>query len=164
MKYVLVTGGSQGLGASIVNVFANNQYNVIIGYLNNKDKASELCDHVNSKYNVNCIAKKIDITCEDDVNEMTNAKTFSLEPMEEYKGLCFVKKDHVVIDQTGKEYPCCRATNDNGEDWEGKYCLDNLNNIDDEKVLYDFCSDCDRYRKFNENYKEKVESKKVVYL
>ena len=35
MKYVLVTGGSQGLGASIVNVFANNQYNVIIGYLNN---------------------------------------------------------------------------------------------------------------------------------
>ena len=72
MKYVLVTGGSQGLGASIVNVFANNQYNVIIGYLNNKDKASELCDQVNSKYNVNCIAKKIDITCEDDVKEMFN--------------------------------------------------------------------------------------------
>ena len=72
MKYVLVTGGSQGLGASIVNVFANNQYNVIIGYLNNKDKASELCDHVNSKYNVKSIAKKIDITCEDDVKKMFN--------------------------------------------------------------------------------------------
>lgn len=72
MKYVLLTGGSQGLGASIVNVFANNQYNVIIGYLNNKDKASELCDEVNGKYNVNCIARKIDITCEDDVKEMFN--------------------------------------------------------------------------------------------
>ena len=72
MKYVLVTGGSQGLGASIVNVFANDQYNVIIGYLNNKDKASELSDHVNSKYNVNCIAKKIDITCVDDLKEMFN--------------------------------------------------------------------------------------------
>lgn len=67
MKYVLVTGGSQGLGASIVNVFASNNYNVIIGYLNNKDKACELCNEVKSKYNVKSFAKKIDITCEDDV-------------------------------------------------------------------------------------------------
>lgn len=72
MKYVLVTGGSQGLGASIVNAFANDQYNVIIGYLNNKDKALKLCDEVNGKYNVNCIAKKIDITCKDDVKNMFN--------------------------------------------------------------------------------------------
>lgn len=110
------------------------------------------------------IKKQMQYILEDDVKEMTNAKTFSLKPMEDYKGFCFIKKDHVVVDQTGKEYPCCRATNDNGEDWEGRYCLDNLNNIDDEKVLYDFCPNCDRYRKFNENYKEKVESKKVVYL
>lgn len=72
MKYVLVTGGSQGLGASIVNVFATNQYNVIVGYLNNKDKALKLCDDVNSKYNVNCIAKKIDVTCKKDVQEVFN--------------------------------------------------------------------------------------------
>ena len=49
MKYVLITGGSQGLGKSLVNVFASNQYNVIIGYLSNKDKALKLCDEVSSK-------------------------------------------------------------------------------------------------------------------
>lgn len=72
MKYVLVTGGSQGLGKSLVEVFAANQYNVIVGYLNNKDKALKLCDNVNGKHNVNCIAKKIDITCKDDVKNMFN--------------------------------------------------------------------------------------------
>ena len=72
MKYVLITGGSQGLGKSLVDVFASNQYNVIIGYLSNKDKALKLCEEINSKYNVNCIAKKIDITCKDDVKNMFN--------------------------------------------------------------------------------------------
>ena len=72
MKYVLVTGGSQGLGKSLVNVFVSNQYNVIIGYLSNKDKALKLCDEVNGKYNVNCVAKRIDITCKDDVKNMFN--------------------------------------------------------------------------------------------
>ena len=72
MKYVLITGGSQGLGASIVNAFAANKYNIIIGYLNNKDKALELCNDVNGKYNVNCVAKRIDITCKKDVKNMFN--------------------------------------------------------------------------------------------
>lgn len=72
MKYVLITGGSQGLGKSLVDVFASNQYNVIIGYLSNKDKSLELCNEVNSKYNVNCVAKRIDITCKDDVKDMFN--------------------------------------------------------------------------------------------
>ena len=72
MKYVLIPGGSQGLGASIVKVFASNQYNVIVGYLNNKDKALKLCDDIKGKYNVNCIAKKIDITCKDDVKNIFN--------------------------------------------------------------------------------------------
>lgn len=72
MKYVLVTGGSQGLGKSLVDVFAINHCNVIIGYLSNKDKALELCNEVNGKYNVNCVAKRIDITCKDDVKNMFN--------------------------------------------------------------------------------------------
>ncbi|MBQ3020655.1 MAG: SDR family oxidoreductase [Bacilli bacterium] len=67
MNYVLVTGGAQGLGASICRVFASKGYNVIIGYLNSKDSALELSNKLNKEYNVNCIVKKIDITCEEDV-------------------------------------------------------------------------------------------------
>lgn len=67
---VLVTGGAQGLGASIVRVFAKNNYDVIIGCLNNEDKAKTLSNEVNNLYGVNSIVKKIDITCEEDVKKI----------------------------------------------------------------------------------------------
>lgn len=73
---------------------------------------------------------------------------------------CYVKSAHRIIDESGKEYPCCRAINDNGRDWKGKFSLGNLNDLDNPNVLYDFCKDCDRYVKFNahwDDYKDKKE-------
>ena len=69
MKYVLVTGGAQGLGKEIVKELSKNSYNVIIGYLTNEESAIELCSRLNSKYNVNNVVNKIDITCEEDVKK-----------------------------------------------------------------------------------------------
>lgn len=86
---------------------------------------------------------------------------------QEYIGKCFVKQHHLVIDEDGIEYPCCRAINDNGFDVEQKYSISHLENIEDENVLYDFCKECDRYRKFNENWKKieiKVNNGEKVYL
>ena len=70
MGYVLVTGGAVGLGREIVKVFASNKYNVIIGYLNSEDSAKQLCEEVNSKYNVKCAFYKLDITNEEDVKNI----------------------------------------------------------------------------------------------
>lgn len=72
MKYVLVTGGAQGLGREIVEELSKCSYNVIIGYLTNENLALEFCTYLNSKYNVNNIVKKIDITCEEDVKSLFN--------------------------------------------------------------------------------------------
>lgn len=69
---VLVTGGAQGLGASIVRAFAKGGYDVIIGYLTSYNKAIELCNEVNEKYNVKCVVNKIDVTSEDDVKKLFN--------------------------------------------------------------------------------------------
>ena len=69
MKYVLVTGGANGLGREIVKVFASNKYNVIIGYLNSYSDAVNLKEEL-SKYNVSIVVKKIDITCIDDVKSI----------------------------------------------------------------------------------------------
>ena len=49
-----------------------------------------------------------------------------------------MKSVHRVIDQKGIEYPCCRATNDNGCDWEGKFRVENLKGLEDENKLYSF--------------------------
>ena len=47
---VLVTGGAQGLGASIVLKLVQNNYDVIIGYNTNENKALRLCDFVVNNY------------------------------------------------------------------------------------------------------------------
>lgn len=79
----------------------------------------------------------------------------------DFEGKCFVKSEHRIIDENGNEYPCCRAINDNGEDWGSRNCISNLkDSIDNPNVLYDFCKNCDRYRKFNidwDLYKDKEE-------
>ena len=67
MKTVLVTGGAQGLGASIVNEFSK-EYNVLIGYNTNYDKALKLKGN-----NIDIV--KLDITNEDDIkNVFSNYK------------------------------------------------------------------------------------------
>ena len=76
---------------------------------------------------------------------------------------CFVKKEHRLIDESGIEFPCCRAINDNGEDWKGKYSIDNLPHIDDENCLYEFCKNCDRYVKFNANW-DAYKNEKELFL
>lgn len=83
---------------------------------------------------------------------------------EEYTGDCFVKKEHRLIDENGVEYPCCRAINDNGYEWGERNSVKNLEDLDDEKVLYDFCSNCDRYRKFNKHWNTMYEDKEELFL
>lgn len=67
---VLITGGAQGLGASIARIFAKNKYDILITYLTNKEKAIELCKFIEEEYKVKCIAKQLDITCEESVKEL----------------------------------------------------------------------------------------------
>jgi len=67
---VLITGGAQGLGKSLALIFAQNKYDLLITYLTSKEKALELQKEIIEKYEVKCIVKKLDITCEEDVKEM----------------------------------------------------------------------------------------------
>ncbi len=64
MKRVLITGGAIGLGCSLANVFKANNYDVIITYNTNKDKALEL----SKKLNIKCI--KLDLTSEEEIKKL----------------------------------------------------------------------------------------------
>lgn len=72
MKTVLVTGGSTGIGSSIVERFAKENYNVVFTYNNNYEKACELQEEVISKYNVKCMTIKCDLKNEDEINNLVN--------------------------------------------------------------------------------------------
>ena len=69
-KTVLVTGSSIGLGASLIKEFAKNGYNVVINYVNHKEKALELESFIKDKYKVDTLCVKCDITNEEDIKNM----------------------------------------------------------------------------------------------
>lgn len=71
-KTVLVTGSSSGLGYETILKFASNGYNVIITYLNNKEKALKLESEVKEKYNVETLVIKCDISNENDIDNLYN--------------------------------------------------------------------------------------------
>ena len=71
-KTVLVTGSSIGLGASIIRKFASNNYNVIINYNTNEEKAEQLANELSNKYHTDYLLVKCDITNDQEVQNMYN--------------------------------------------------------------------------------------------
>ena len=69
-KVVLVTGASQGLGSSIIEKFASNNYNVILNYNSHEKEAFEIKKNLENKYNIDCLCIKCDLSNEEDINNM----------------------------------------------------------------------------------------------
>ena len=71
-KTVLVTGSSIGLGASIIEKFASNNYNCVINYYNHEKEANDLKKELESKYQIKCLTVKGDISKDEDVKHIYN--------------------------------------------------------------------------------------------
>ena len=72
MKYVLITGASSSLGCEIAKIFANSNYNIILGYHFNKESVLKLSNKIKNNYGVNVIVEQIDITNEECVKNLFN--------------------------------------------------------------------------------------------
>lgn len=68
-KTVLITGASRGIGNSIARVFADNNYNVIINYLNSEISALDLEASLKEE-GKNALAFKADVRNREEVDEM----------------------------------------------------------------------------------------------
>jgi len=66
----LVTGASRGIGASIVEVLASYNCNVIINYNNSEKEAYQLEEYIKNKYNVKVLTIKADVSNEIEVKNM----------------------------------------------------------------------------------------------
>ena len=69
-KVALITGGAKGIGAAIATEFASKNYDVVINYLTSKLEAEELAKTLTSKYGVNVLTFKCDISNEKEVDKM----------------------------------------------------------------------------------------------
>ena len=67
MKTALITGGSRGIGKSI-SIEIGKEFHVVVGYVNSKDKAIEVCDVISSSGGSASIVK-IDISSKESVDQ-----------------------------------------------------------------------------------------------
>lgn len=69
MKVVLVTGSSNGIGRETILKYAENNYNVVITYNNDKENALNLESDIKNNYNVETLVLKCDISSEEEIKE-----------------------------------------------------------------------------------------------
>ena len=70
-KCVLITG-STGLASEIIDIYAKNNYNVIMTYLNHERESKELEKRIKEKYNIETLCIKCDISNENDIINLKN--------------------------------------------------------------------------------------------
>lgn len=69
-KNAIITGSSRGIGATTAKIFAENNFNVVINYVNSKTQAEELSNNLESQYNIKTLVVKCDVSKEDEVLNM----------------------------------------------------------------------------------------------
>lgn len=69
-KVVLITGASGDIGSAIATKFAKNNYDIVIHYNTNKEKANILAKSLKEKYNINTICIKANLENEQDIINM----------------------------------------------------------------------------------------------
>lgn len=75
MKTIIVTGGSRGIGASIVKELANKDYNIVLNYNNSEEQAKQIQKELLEK-NIKIEIFKADVSKRDNVKELVK---FALE-------------------------------------------------------------------------------------
>ena len=71
-KNVLITGGTRGIGEAISREFAKKGYNLIINYVNSKEKAVKLKNELEEKYNINVLTVQADLADEKEIKNMVD--------------------------------------------------------------------------------------------
>ncbi len=71
-KVAFITGGSRGIGKAISERFAKEGYNIVINFKENVNRAEELKVELESKYNVEVMLVKADLSNENSIIQMVD--------------------------------------------------------------------------------------------
>ena len=84
-KVVLVTGSSRGIGASTVLAFAKRGANVVINYVQEKEKAEALAHRIEANQGVKALVIKADISKEEEVKSLVQTTLETIDTLFEDK-------------------------------------------------------------------------------
>ncbi len=110
-KVVLITGGSRGIGAECANLFASNNYNVVINYNNSKEKAVALKEKIEKKTNSKVLILKADISNENEVKKMVEEIKNNFRKLDCIVNNASISLDNNINDKTVEEFKKVIDTN-----------------------------------------------------
>ncbi len=112
MKTVVVTGASKGIGRAVAKEFANNGYDVVICYNKSVSDAQQLLNEVSQT--TRAIAVKVDVSNEDDVQNMIDITKKSFGTIDVLVNCAGVSDTRLLIDSTKEDYDFVFDTNMRG--------------------------------------------------
>lgn len=103
-KVALITGGSRGIGKAISERFAKEGYDLIVNYKERINRAEELKNEIENKYNVNVMLVKADLSKEESIIEMVNEITKEYEKIDVLVNNAGIVIDKEFNDRTVKDW------------------------------------------------------------
>ena len=125
-KVVLITGASRGIGASTVKLFASHNYNVVIGYCNDENKAKEVESEIKSLYDVDTMVVQVDISNEEAVQNMVNEVIHKFSHIDVLVNNAGIAIDTLYQDKTVENFRKTIDTNVIGTFLVSKYVGDHM--------------------------------------
>lgn len=103
-KVVLVTGGSKGIGAATVEVFAKHNYNIVLNYAHDEEVAKEVKDRIESTYPVSVLLAKADVSKKEDVQNMVEMAIQTFGHIDVLVNNAGIAIDQIFEDKTDVEF------------------------------------------------------------
>ena len=94
-KVVLVTGGSKGIGAATVEVFAQHDYNIVLNYAHDDESAKKVKEEIEFQYSVSVLPIKADVSNKEEVQKMVQTAIDTFGHID-----VLVNNAGIAIDQT----------------------------------------------------------------
>lgn len=100
MKTALITGGTRGIGEAIAIKFAQSNYNLVLNYINNTEKAEKLKNQIENEYGVSVLLVKGDISDEETVKSMLSEALEKFESIDILINNAGIAIDTILEDKT----------------------------------------------------------------
>lgn len=125
-EVVLITGASRGIGASTAKLFASHNYNVVIGYCSDENRAKEVENEIKSLYDVDTMVVHVDISSEDSVKNMVNEVIHRFSHIDVLINNAGIAIDTLYQDKTVENFKKTIDTNVIGTFLVSKYVGDHM--------------------------------------
>ena len=103
-KVAFITGGSRGIGKAISERFAKEGYDLIVNYKEKINRAEELKNEIENKYNVKVMLVKADLSNEESIIEMVSKITNTYKKIDVLVNNAGIVIDKEFEDRTVKDW------------------------------------------------------------